>query len=247
MQRCLSLLLTTLTALPGFSQLMVARDTITVLENNYVLKMPWNNGLNYSNLSTCELNFDGKKDLVAYDRLNQFGTGRFRCFLNSGNSGEIKYTAGPEYSYAFPQVSNWAVLLDYNCDGKEDIFCSTNSGIMVYKNVSVAPTLSFTLEKPLLYSYYFPNVPTSYWNLYASTAGVPGIADFDGDGDLNILSFRALGIFAEYHKNLSQERYGNCDSLVFERAEDCWVKFSESSCSSAFNQCGNKPAPPPVN
>jgi hypothetical protein len=243
MQKHLFLLFAALATLPDYGQLAVARDTITVLENNYVLKMPWNNGLNYSNLSTCELNFDGKKDLVAYDRINQFGTGRFRCFLNNGNVGEIKYAAGPEYSYNFPQVSNWAVLLDYNCDGKEDIFCSTNSGIMVYKNVSVAPTLSFTLVKPLLYSYYYPNVPNSYWNLYASPSGVPGISDFDGDGDLDILSFSALGVFAEYHKNLSQELYGSCDSLVFERASDCWGKFSESSCSSAFNQCGNKPAP----
>lgn len=243
MQKHLFLWLTVLAALRGHGQLLVARDTITVLENNAVLKMPWNNGLNYSNLSACDLNFDGKKDLVAYDRLNQFGTGRFRCFINNGNVGEIKYAPGPEYSYSFPQVSNWAVLLDYNCDGLEDIFCSTNSGIMVYKNVSVAPTLSFTLVKPLLYSYYFPSIPSSYWNLYASPAGVPGISDFDGDGDLDILSFSALGVFAEYHKNLSKELYNSCDSLVFERDDECWGKFSESSCSSAFNQCGNKPAP----
>ena len=225
------------------AQLFVARDTISVVENNYVLKMPWGNGLNYANISTCDVNFDGRKDIVAYDRLNQFGTGPFRCFLNNGNPGQTKYVAGPEQSYSFPKISNWAVLLDYNCDGKEDIFCSTSSGIMVYKNISVAPTLSFVLVKPLLYSFYTPGMSGSIANLYASTVGVPGIADIDGDGDLDILTFSPQGVFAEFHKNLSKELYNHCDSLIFERADKCWGKFSESSCSSNFNQCGNKPGP----
>ena len=29
------------------AQLLVSRDTITVRENGYVLKMPWANGINY--------------------------------------------------------------------------------------------------------------------------------------------------------------------------------------------------------
>lgn len=241
MQKNIFLLFLGLSAGSVFGQLFVARDTISVTENNYVLKMPWGNGLNYANISTCDVNFDGKKDIVAYDRLNQFGTGPFRCFLNNGNPGQTHYKAGPEYSYSFPKVSNWAILLDYNCDGKEDIFCSTNSGIMVYKNVSAAPTLSFVLVKPLLYSYYSPGIPTTLYNLYASSVGVPGISDIDGDGDLDILTFSPQGVFAEYHKNLSKELYNHCDSLVFERADNCWGKFSESSCSSNFNLCGFKP------
>ncbi len=224
-----------------FGQLLVARDTITVIENNYVLKMPWGNGLNYANISTIDLDFDGKKDIVAYDRLNQFGTGPFRCYLNRGGAGQTKYIAAPELSYCFPRVSNWAVLIDYNHDGKEDIFCSTSAGIKVYKNTS-AGTLSFALEKSLLYSYFLPGVPSSITNLYASSVGVPGIADIDNDGDFDILTFSPLGVFAEYHKNLSKENYGHSDSLVFELADDCWGKFSESSCTVNFNQCGNKPS-----
>ena len=84
------------------AQLLVSRDTITVRENGYVLKMPWANGINYSNVSNIDLNFDGKKDLVVFDKINQFSVGRFRCFINTGPAGQIKYTAAPELSYNFP-------------------------------------------------------------------------------------------------------------------------------------------------
>ncbi|MES2680004.1 MAG: T9SS type A sorting domain-containing protein [Bacteroidota bacterium] len=223
-----------------FAQLMVARDTITVIENNYALKMPWNNGINFSNLSRIDLNFDGKKDVVAFDKLNQFSVGKFRCFLNNGNPGEIKYKGSPESAYAFPQVANWAVLLDYNCDGLEDIFCSTSAGIKVFKNVSTAPTLSFVLVKPLLYSDFNPGGTPSIGNLYASPVGVPGIADIDGDGDLDILTYSPLGVFVEYHKNMRVENNLHCDSLVFELTDGCWGKFSESSCIVNLNQCAVK-------
>jgi hypothetical protein len=36
----------------SIGQLFVARDTICVIENNYVLKMPCANGINYSNISS---------------------------------------------------------------------------------------------------------------------------------------------------------------------------------------------------
>jgi hypothetical protein len=221
----------------SLAQLPIAWDTITVIENNYVLKMPWANGINYSNISSTDLNFDGKKDLVVFDRLNQFGPGRFRCFINIGSPGQTKYRADSYYDYHFPQQSNWAVLRDYNCDGKEDLFCSTSAGIKVYKNTStVSNGLNFSLVKPLLYSNYNPAGPPSLSNLYASSIGVPGIEDIDGDGDLDILTFSPQGVLIEYHRNVS----ATCDSLVFELDEDCWGSISETNCEVDFNVCPHK-------
>jgi hypothetical protein len=185
------------------------------------------------------LNFDGKKDLVAFDRLNQFGTGRFRCFINTGNTGKAKYEPCLDCSYYFPlPVSNWALLMDYNCDGKEDIFCSTSAGIKVYKNVSAAPTISFTLIKPLIYADINPNGTPSMANLYSSSNGLPGIGDIDEDGDLDILTFSPQGSLVQYYRNMAVETYGNCqsDSLIFELTDNCWGKFSEGNCSVNFNQ-----------
>ena len=219
------------------AQLALDRDTITVIENGYVLKMPWANGLNFANVSNIDLNGDGKKDLVAFDRLNPYGVGRFRCFIHTGNVGEIKYRENWMLSYSFPQVANWAVFKDYNCDGKEDLFCSTSSGIKVYTNTSANGILSFQLFKSLIYSEYISGGNPIMSNLYASSIGVPGIADVDNDGDLDILTFAPQGIFIELHKNLSVEKNFGCDSLVFKYVDNCWGKISENNCAVNFNVC----------
>lgn len=229
-----------LLAMSSFGQLFVARDTLTVFENNYVLKMPWANGINHSNVSSMDVDGDGKKDVVVFDRVNQYGVGRFRCFLNNGNAGDIKFKAAPELSYYFPQVANWALLVDYNCDSLEDIFCSTSLGVMVYKNTTApgAHVPGFTLAKSLLYCDYNPTGTPAIYNLYASSIGVPGIADVDNDGDLDIITFSAGGAYMELYKNMRAEKQYSCDSLVFEFENSCWGKVSEGSCQVEFNNCG---------
>ena len=220
----------------SIGQLFVARDTICVIENNYVLKMPWANGINYSNISSTDLNYDGKKDLVVYDRLNNFGAGRFRCFINNGSSGQTKYLSAPELSYYFPQVYGWAILLDYNCDAKEDLFCYTSLGIMVYKNVSSpANPVQFVIADTLLESNYNPGGNPTYGNIFASSVGVPGISDIDNDGDLDILTFSPGGSLIEYHKNIRVESNLSCEALKFEYSDNCWGKISEGACSTDLN------------
>jgi len=219
------------------AQLPLARDTITVIENGYVLKMPWANGINFSNVSNVDLNADGVKDLVVFDRLNIYGVGRFRCFINTGTPGQTKYKESWYHSYLFPQASNWAVLKDYNCDGKEDLFCSVSSGIKVYKNISTSSTFGFQLVKSLLLTDYNPSGTPTIGNLYVSPVGVPGIVDVDGDGDLDILTFSPQGIFVELHKNVSVENNFNCDSLIFEYRDNCWGRISESGCEVDMNVC----------
>lgn len=229
-------------SLGASAQLPVAPDTISVIENGNILKMPWGNGLNYSNFSNIDLNYDGVKDLVAFDKLNQFGVGRFRCFIKTTTGAET-YSVNPFLSYNFPETVNWGVCYDYDCDGKEDLFSSASGGISVYKNTgSAAGGLSFTLMKPILNSYY---QGSGTYNLYASPVGVPGISDIDNDGDLDILTFSPQGVFVEYHQNMSKEAYGNCNSLdTFKLATGCWGKITENNCSVNFNQaCTFKPWP----
>ncbi len=237
-------LLVLLLPVSGFAQqLAIARDTITVIENGKTLKMPWSNGINYSNASNLDVNYDGVKDLVLYDRVNHINTGRFRCFIKTGPVGTTSYSYAPELSYYFPTVYNWAVFYDYNCDGKEDLFCSTNSGIKVFRNEgSAANPINFVLFKPILLTDYNPGATPLMGNIYASPVGVPGITDVDNDGDLDILTFSSQGVFLEYHKNQSKELYNHCDSLVFDYMDYCWGKFSESSCGISLNQC--LPVPP---
>ncbi|MBL7898698.1 MAG: T9SS type A sorting domain-containing protein, partial [Crocinitomicaceae bacterium] len=58
--------------------------------------------------------------------------------------------------------------------------------------------------------------------------------DIDGDGDVDILTFGGTGQALEYHKNLSMETYGICDSLLFEMKNICWGRFSESATTSSI-------------
>ncbi|MEO6302577.1 MAG: T9SS type A sorting domain-containing protein [Bacteroidia bacterium] len=232
----------------SFGQLLIGRDTaIVVKENTNRLIMPWANGINSSNISNIDLNFDGKKDIVVFDKPTGFSPGRFRCFINTGTPGQIKYISNPDLSYLFPPASDWAVLHDYNCDSMEDVFCSANGEVKVYKNISsVSAGINFVLVTSAIQSDFAPGFPNGVSSLYASSIGVPGIADIDGDGDLDILTFSSAGSYVEYHKNLSKETYFTCDSLVYELESSCWGKMTESSCSVLLNDASCNPRPFPL-
>ena len=218
------------------AQTNVYRDTIPVFESNARLLMPWAGGINFSSFSQIDLNSDGKKDIVAYDKISGSG-GKLRAYLNVGSSNEAKYKHAFNYQDQFPSVNEWAFFFDYNNDGKADLFTYTPGGIKVYKNNSVGQNLSFSLVSPLLKSDYNPTGTPNVSNLYCNSIALPGISDIDNDGDLDVLSYSVFGIKIEYHKNMSQELYGTSDSLVFDMVDDCWGDINESNCQVELNQC----------
>lgn len=221
----------------SFAQLPVGRDTITVIENNKVLKSAWAGGLNFCQFSKLDVNGDGKKDIVAYDKVNSFAYGIIRCFINNGNAGQTNYYADGNYSSKFPAVDSWVYFYDYNNDGKEDLITYVLGGIKVFKNTSTAGNLTFQLVKSRLKSDFNPLGSPVIGNIYSSPQSVPGFADIDNDGDMDILTFSSTGFKMEYHKNQSKELYGHSDSLVFDMTDYCWGDVSESSCSVTLNDC----------
>jgi hypothetical protein len=125
----------------------------------------------------------------------------------------------------FPSdVKYRATLVDFNQDGKKDLFAYGIGGIKVYKNTGDAANgLSWQLAKNLLYS--------NYWganlNLYVSSADIPAIVDVEGDGDIDILTFHIGGEHLQYHQNQSMDLYGVPDSLEFVLKNECWGRFRE--------------------
>ena len=218
------------------AQLSVGRDTITVYENNKVLKMPWAGGLNSCIFSQTDLNADGKQDLVVFDKVNYFAYGHIRCYLNSGGTGETKYTYAPDFTSKFPKVEQWKVLADYNNDGKSDLFTYVPGGIKVFKNTSTGSNLSFQLFKTTLISNITPTTSASYAPVFSGVVAIPAINDIDSDGDLDILTFGTSGYQIEFHKNRSQETYSNSDSLEFELVDKTWGNIYENNCSLVLNQ-----------
>ena len=184
---------------------------------------PWSGGLNACQFGRMDLDHDGKKDLLVFDRHGN----RLCCFLNKGEAGFIDYQYTIEYDNAFPSLNDWVVFADYDGDGKEDIFTYSNgwAGIKVYRNVTVDGNVDFQLMK---YPYLSSWQGGGEVNILATNADYPAIVDLDGDGDLDILTFGVMGTFIEKHLNLSMERYGCLDSLVFERTDPCWGRVAES-------------------
>lgn len=187
---------------------------------------PWAGGMDYCQFSNIDLNFDGVEDLFVFDRT----CNKIMTFIQNGGPGEIDFTYAPEYESEFPEgLSNWTLLVDYDCDGKKDIYTSTIGGAKVYRNVGNATDGNiFELVSPLLTTTIFGG--ETY--MYVSAADVPAIVDIDGDGDTDVLSFGVLGLALEYHKNLSMDLYGTCDSLVYETKNICWGRFREDNATN---------------
>jgi len=197
------------------------------------LSMPWSGGLNSAQINTLDLNADKLDDLVIYDK----GVGKIWTFLRTKTS----YQYSPEFESLFPStIQSFILLRDYNCDGKKDLFTFNNTinGVSVYQNTTMAgQKLSWQQVK-----FYLPTTNTyteilltkgfsGMVNILPGFDDIPNIADMDGDGDLDILNMRFVNpSTAEFHKNFSMERYGRCDSLVFERQTQRWGDFEECSC-----------------
>lgn len=206
-----------------------AQDLI-VKKNNKIMLNPWAGGVNVPQLSPIDLNNDGILDLVIFDKNGD----QINCFINKGTHGVVDYHYDPSYNSKFPNVKDWLLLRDYNCDGKNDIFTSHNGSIRVYKNTSQDDELKFELFKTILTDRGSGNT-----NLYVSSVDLPHIGDLDYDGDLDILTFSIIGDHVEWHKNYSIERFGTCDSLDFRLENPCWGNFSESFSNNSvkLNDC----------
>ncbi len=196
--------------------------SIPVLRNGAPLPMAWAGGLNFPQVSDIDLDQDGDKDLWFFDRQGN----KVVTFLNQGTAGQPSYVFTHDFDLVEPfrELKEWALLRDYNCDGKEDILSYSLGGFAVWKNISNTNGLAFEQVDTLVRTNYQPTIA----NLYVTQVDIPGIEDIDGDGDLDVLTFSIFGNYVEYHRNLSMELYGTCDSLAFEIRNRCWGYFSEN-------------------
>jgi len=217
--------------------------TVPVSRQGVTLDLAWAGGLNSAQISAIDLNGDGLQDLVFFDHSYSFPSGHKISALLRTGAGQSTVPYAPTRTYdnvpPLDRLHDWALFRDYNCDGKVDIFSYTQAGFGVWKNVSDGDGLAFEQVTNLQYSgYVSPSGAVTNANLFISQVDMPGIDDIDGDGDLDIITFSLLGTYVEYHKNLSMETYGTCDSLKYELRNKCWGFFAEnfSNNSVTLNQ-----------
>lgn len=217
-------------------------DSVFVKESNIQFKNAFAGGMDVPQFGTCDLDLDGKLDLVIFDREGY----KISTFLNKGGNNEIKYIYAPQYVKHFPKMVDWMQLVDYNGDGKMDIFCAIPGGLRLYKNISNSTT-------GLMFENTFPEINCDYTSLvtrlYIGNIDIPAILDVDDDGDVDILTFYqsidSSGESIYWYKNMSMERYNKPDSMDFIVGKYCWGRFRESYTDCKINLqypiglCGN--------
>ncbi|MGK7395306.1 MAG: T9SS type A sorting domain-containing protein [Candidatus Cyclobacteriaceae bacterium M3_2C_046] len=200
-------------------------DELEVMQAGQSLELAWVGGLNSAQYGHIDADLDGFLDLAVFDRTSN----KLHIFIQKDQG----LTYDPDYSAFFPKdLDGWVLFQDYNCDGRIDIFTNTLFGMKVYRNTS-EQQLSFKLVADPIYTIG----ASGEVNLQVNITDIPGIADLDNDGDLDILVYDfSTGGYIRHHKNLSMETFGHCDSLYFQRVTTQWGKFEECECDIfAFN------------
>ncbi|QIX61890.1 T9SS type A sorting domain-containing protein [Hymenobacter sp. BT18] len=206
-----------------------------VVHGTQTLSMPWAGGFNAPQFSAIDLNQDGQNDLFAFDRMSN----RVSTYLRVADAaGKLSWQYAPQYEALFPaDLRNWALLRDYDCDGRPDLFTHANGGdIRVYRQETDARgQLTFKLASSQLQFY---NTPNNSGNIFASAYDIPAIDDIDGDGKLDLLMLDfVLGTTLTWYRNVSP----TCGGLDFRLETNYWGRLSTcfASCTGfAFNaQC----------
>lgn len=199
------------------------------------LANPWTAGLNAIQYSTIDLNADGVTDLLLFDRM----ANKPITFITVDG----QYVYSPEYEDYLPELYNWVLAIDYNCDGKKDIYTGNALGMCVYTNVTPdGGTLTwekflFATDGSTRSEILLTEGSSGKTNLQLQYDDLPAIVDVDNDGDVDILSMSYGGSYAiEFHKNMAMENYGSCDSLEYVRVTRTWGEVQDCVCGTfAFN------------
>ena len=205
-------------------------------------------GFNLPQFSPVDLNNDGVKDLLVYDRWGQIAS----TFINNGTPNQVDYVYAPAYMKRFPQKTiNFMLMRDYNCDGIEDIFFfnvpyGTSGGVGVWEgSYDANDTIQFVEVVDMLAS-DFNGTSSRIW---VFNSDLPAIDDIDNDGDLDILTF-SLSTYSSnitWHKNVSVDSGYGCDSLHFVLEHQCWGLLQEAGVnntilmSPSIDSCRNNP------
>lgn len=196
-------------------------------------------GFQAPQFSSFDLDADGKKDLVIYDRVD----GRITTLINAGGVGEVKYKLDNRYATYFPVLSAnaWMLMRDFNSDGKEDIFTVDNTArLIVYKNTSTAGIPKFEMLPQLTYRNISPaGSAIEYNDLGIPFIHLPGIGDVDFDGDLDILAYTNQGGAIGMYKNLQVENGLPADSMKFMDVDWRWGDFYDFDCNKYLLNMGD--------
>ncbi len=213
--------------LPARAQFLFELSTeVEVVIDENTLPNAWAGGLTAAQISRIDVNFDGLEDLFIFDRDGN----RKMVFINQdATPGSMNYRYAPEYAALFPNLRDWVLLRDYDCDGKKDIFTSFQSSITVFRNTSTEETgLSFELVTQQLSAVFDFGNGANTFPLVCLSIDMPSIVDYDGDGDLDIVTFTESATSLYFFTNYGSDD-GGCGGLDFVCTNRCYGMIAEGS------------------
>jgi hypothetical protein len=205
------------------------RDVAKVVQGADTLRNAWAGGLDSPQFSSLDLNADGQPDLFIFDRR----TRRVLTYLNApAPDGGRRWQYAPSYAALFPAgLQNWALLRDYDCDGRPDLFTAAEDGanVRVFRNVAGPDgrpvfQLAVAQIRATLTGTTTINVNTG--------SNLPAFTDVDGNGRLDILvvdwdNNRVI----YYYQNTSTDP---CGGLRFRLANESW-----GNIQNCLGTCGS--------
>ena len=209
------------------AQMEFIRDlSLPIIQNGELLPNAFVGGLTAPQISKIDVDLDGDEDLFIYDR---DGT-RTLVFINEDSSeGAIDYRYAPEYAGLFPELRDWVLLRDFDCDGDKDIFTSFQSSVKVYRNISTEESgLAFELANSQIQCEFdFGNGPETF-PLLVLSIDLPSITDYDGDGDLDIVTFTESATTIYFFEGQGADN-GDCGDLSFKCTNRCYGMAAEAA------------------
>lgn len=171
------------------------------------------------------MNADGLVDLYIYDRL---GHAHIPLLRNQDNS----YTKKKEWVKNFPAVYHWSKLVDINGDNIPDLLSGSDTPFLdeclFFVGHLNSGQLQFQPFQNALGDHYLTYLDQGIEKaILINTLDMPAISDIDGDGDMDILTFNALGDYVLYYKNICIDSNRTLSSPLFVLEDQCWGKFHE--------------------
>jgi len=211
----------------------IRKTTVPVSNSTGPLDFPFAGGLDAPQFSAVDLNRDGLQDVFVFDRQGYTAI----PFLTTFDEGVFGYAVDWDVLRNFPVLQQWALLLDFNQDGVEDLFASTSEpgvqGVDVYRGRIEDDRLAFRKMTFDIGDYdllYF-KLNSGFTPLYVAWIDYPVIRDIDSDGDVDILTFEPGGSYVHYFKNIAVEQGLGVDTFLLEWEDVCWGKFHENAFS----------------